>query len=60
MNIQLNLSIYRDSDLLQRDWSALSDKDLQLFGFENELLRHEMLVKFSNTPNQLLHYDKFV
>lgn len=60
MNIQCLLSIYRDSDLLQRDWSALSDEDLQLFGFENELLRREMLVKFSNTPNQLLHYDKFV
>lgn len=53
-------SIHRDSDLMQRDWSALSDDDLKLFGFENELLRREMLVKFSNTPNQALHYDKFV
>lgn len=53
-------SIYRDSDLLQRDWSALSDDDLKLFGFENESLRREMLVKFANTPNQVLHYEKFV
>lgn len=50
----------RDSDLLQRDWSALNDDDLQLFGFENELLRREMLTKFANTPNQALTYEMFV
>lgn len=51
---------FRDSDLMQKDWSALSDDDLKLFGLENDMLRQEMLVKFANTPNQTLHHDKLV
>lgn len=52
--------IFRDSDIQQGDLAALSDDDLQRFGIESADVRREMLSQFSNSPNQLLHYDKFV
>lgn len=51
---------FRESDIMHMDLSALSDEDLQLFGIEDEATRREMLVKFSNLPNQAMHFDKFV
>lgn len=52
--------IFRDSDIQQGDLAALSDDDLQRFGIESADVRREMLSQFANSPNQLLHYDKFV
>lgn len=51
---------FRDSDIQQEDLAALSDDDLQQFGITSDAVRREMLSQFSNSPNQLLHYDKFV
>lgn len=45
---------------MQKDLSALSNEDLELFGVKDAVTRSEMVLKFSNCPNQLMHFDKFV
>lgn len=52
--------ISRDSDIQQSDLAALSDDDLQRFGFKEASVRSLMLSEFPNSANQTLHYDKFV
>lgn len=41
-----------------RDLSALTDKDLQLFGFDDELLRATMVQEFAMLPNQKEHIGR--
>lgn len=50
----------RDSDITYKDLSALSDKDLELFGISDAVTRREIIAKLSNTPNQADHFDQFV
>lgn len=54
------LMIFRESDIMHSDLSALSDKDLELFGVEDADTRREMIAEFSSQPNQAMHYEKLV
>lgn len=39
-----------------RDLSALTDKDLELFGFKDKNVRASMIQEFGTLPNQNEHF----
>lgn len=41
-----------------RDLSALTDKDLQLFGFDDASVRALMIQEFATLPNQNEHFGR--
>lgn len=51
---------FRESDIMQKDLSALSTEDLELFGVEDAATRRELITKFGDSPNQVQHYDMYV
>ncbi|XP_055322896.1 uncharacterized protein LOC129578409 [Sitodiplosis mosellana] len=50
----------KESDIMHKDLSALSHKDLELFGLEDAETRREMIAELSSQPNQAVHFEKYV
>lgn len=49
----------RKLEIEPRDLSTLTDKDLELFGYNNKHVRESMLQDFAMLPNQNEHFGRY-